>query len=75
MFKMKKDEDTKSIVSNNSKAKSVLDMSVNQLLGARVHMPRSNSKAENVQPKDAPLLSQPIYKPAEESNNQAEIQE
>ena len=29
MFKLKKDDDAKSIVSVNSKAKSILDMSVN----------------------------------------------
>jgi hypothetical protein len=45
MFKTKKDDDSKSMVSNVSRtSKSVLDMSVNELLGARIQAPRQSYK-------------------------------
>jgi|LakMenE01Jun11ns_1017448.scaffolds.fasta_scaffold9408932_1 hypothetical protein len=46
MFKPKKDDDTKSIQSSMSKAsKSILDMSVNELLSVRIPV-RTTSKVE-----------------------------
>jgi hypothetical protein len=62
MFKVKKDEkkddDSKSMVSNASKAKSIMDMSVNELLAMRVPAPtknglqRSSSRIESTEPKE-----------------------
>lgn len=45
MLRLKKDDDSKSMVSSASKqSKKFMDMSVNELLGARVPMVRTNSK-------------------------------
>lgn len=62
MFKLKKDEkkdeDSKSMVSNASKAKSIMDMSVNELLAMRIpatsksEVKRSNSRVETSEVKE-----------------------
>lgn len=62
MFKVrkdeKKDEDSKSVISNASKAKSIMDMSVNELLAMRIPatskngIQRSNSRVENSEVKE-----------------------
>lgn len=46
MWKPKKEDDAKSLYSNASKTKSILDMSVNELLAVRIPAPRATSKIE-----------------------------
>lgn len=45
MFRLSKDDESKSVVSNMSKtSKNIIDMSVNELLSMRIPVARSNSK-------------------------------
>jgi hypothetical protein len=47
MFKPKKEDDARSMVSNVSKtSKNILDMSINELLSVRIPVARASSKIE-----------------------------
>lgn len=62
MFKPKKEDDSRSMVSNVSKSKSILDMSINELLAVRIPVARTASKVEEEE-RPAPVLAAVVEEP------------
>jgi hypothetical protein len=60
MFKPKREDDARSMVSSVSKtSKSILDMSINELLAVRIPVARTPSKIEEEEKPLPPLAEQP----------------